>query len=79
MFSGMVIPEPLHDPYYAIGSGWEFALSCLALGGTAQDAVRFAAQHDVYTGGEIIIAELKNDQEEEPPKARPRTRAKKQA
>lgn len=44
---------PLEAPYYAIGSGCEYALGALAVGVTAQEAVVAAAQHDAWTGGKV--------------------------
>jgi len=42
-------------PFYAIGSGQDLAMGALALGHTAQDAVRAACMIDVYSGGEITV------------------------
>ncbi|ODT84837.1 hypothetical protein [Phenylobacterium sp. SCN 70-31] len=39
--------------YYAIGSGSEFALGAMAMGASAEEAVRAAIKHDCYSGGEI--------------------------
>lgn len=41
------------DPYHATGTGRDFAIAAMSLGQSAADAVRFAMQFDVFTGGEI--------------------------
>lgn len=38
---------------YAIGSGAQLALGAMAMGATPQQAVKVAAQFDMYTGGRI--------------------------
>lgn len=45
-----VLPHRIDGPYYAIGSGRQFALGALALGASAVEAVEAAAVHDAYTG-----------------------------
>src|SRR6185369_8116620 len=57
-FSGSVVPELLVADFYAVGSGWELALSALALGRTAAEAVEHAAKYDVYTGLPLQIVNL---------------------
>lgn len=42
-------------PYYAAGSGREIALGALAVGASAEEAVRAASRHDTHTGGEITV------------------------
>lgn len=42
------------QPPYAIGSGCDFAISAMKMGKDAAEAVEFAKQLDVYTGGEVI-------------------------
>lgn len=58
---------PLFGPFFAIGSGDQYALGALSCGATADAAVMVAAQHDSYTGGEIMklllheVDEVSND------------------
>lgn len=40
---------PLHDDYYAIGTGAGFALAAMRMGADALTAVKIAALHDPYT------------------------------
>jgi hypothetical protein len=70
---GHLIPQLMADPYYAIGSGWKFAIAAMAKGDSAPEAVLFASTLDVYTNSEIQIVEIKQQEV-----ARPR-RAKKSA
>jgi len=41
--------------WYAIGSGAPYALGALAMGATAEEAVRTAAIFDIWTGGSIEV------------------------
>jgi ATP-dependent protease HslVU (ClpYQ) peptidase subunit len=41
--------------FYAIGSGCEYAYGAMAMGATAEEAVRAAMRFDIYTGGEIQV------------------------
>jgi hypothetical protein len=41
---------PLEDPFYAVGSGRDFAIAAMALGKDAADAVELTARFDVWTG-----------------------------
>ncbi|MER9390093.1 hypothetical protein [Mesorhizobium sp. M0435] len=49
---------PLEAPFFAIGSGTEFALGPLHAGRTAEEAVRIASEYDSLTGGPIHTAKL---------------------
>ncbi|MCA1379422.1 hypothetical protein I6F34_01130 [Bradyrhizobium sp. BRP05] len=42
-------------PYFAFGSGKEFALGALFAGATAEQAVRAAMQFDPNTGGRVML------------------------
>lgn len=42
-------------PYYATGSGGFFAMGAMAYGATAIEAIRIAAQFDVYTNAHVEI------------------------
>jgi ATP-dependent protease HslVU (ClpYQ) peptidase subunit len=43
----------LDAPYYAFGSGEEYALGAMDMGASAHDAVRVACGRDLGTGGDI--------------------------
>lgn len=42
-------------PYFATGSGAEYATGAMAHGATAEEAVRAAMAHDTSTGGEVMV------------------------
>lgn len=42
-------------PYFASGSGGDFATGALAHGATAEEAVRAAIAHDASSGGEVMV------------------------
>lgn len=63
-------PEPLRHPYYAIGSGWKFAMAGMHQGMSAVAAVEFASDFDVYTNNKIRWINVKEFQETS--KAKPR-------
>lgn len=44
--------------FYALGSGWEIALGAMAMGATAEQAVRVAAKFDGNTGGDVDTLSL---------------------
>lgn len=50
MFKEKII---FNDQYFAIGSGWQFALMAMDLGLSAEDAVKKASERCIYTGGVI--------------------------
>jgi hypothetical protein len=41
--------------FYSTGSGMDYALGAMAMGATAEAAVRIAAQFDTCTGGDITV------------------------
>jgi 20S proteasome alpha/beta subunit len=51
-------PEPVVEPYHAIGSGAPAAFAALDMGATAEEAVAAAAKRDIYTGGPIQVMRL---------------------
>jgi hypothetical protein len=71
--SDLLIPEPVADPFYAIGSGWKFALAAMAKGDSAIEAILFASTIDVYTNDELQIVDIN----EEANKTKTRARTKK--
>ncbi len=48
-------------PYFAMGSGRDFALGAMAHGASAEEAVRAAIAHDVYSGGDITVLRVEAD------------------
>ena len=42
-------------PFFAFGSGQDFALGAMAQGATAEEAVRIAAQFDTASGGKVTV------------------------
>lgn len=49
---------PIEAPYYAVGSGAEYALGALAHGATAVEAVEAASELDAWTKGPIHFIDL---------------------
>jgi len=49
------------DQFLAYGSGVDFAISAMAMGKSAPDAVEFASQFDVYTGGGVDSVIIEGD------------------
>jgi ATP-dependent protease HslVU (ClpYQ) peptidase subunit len=60
---GGCYPEPLCDDFYALGSGYKFALAALHLGLSAEEAVKFASTLDIYTNNEIQLFNVAQLQE----------------
>ena len=52
-YSGDNLPEQIEAPFYAIGSGWEIAMGALAMGATAEEAIKITMEYDINTGGEV--------------------------
>lgn len=44
---------PLQGPYHAVGSGMDYAMGAMAMGATAEEAVKVARKFDNKTGGAI--------------------------
>lgn len=49
------VPLIIKAPYLAIGSGSDFAFGALGMGKSAEEAVREAMRHDIYTGGDVDV------------------------
>lgn len=60
---GGCYPEPLCDDFYALGSGYKFALAALHLGLSAEESVKFASTLDIYTNDEIQLFNVAELQE----------------
>ena len=50
-------PDCHEAPYYALGSGKEFALGAMASGSNAREAVEIASMFDKSTGGEVVVVD----------------------
>ena len=53
-----ITPYPIRHskpPFYAIGSGREYAMAAMHCGKTAAEAVEIAAVYDLYTGGGVDV------------------------
>lgn len=48
----------LERKFHAVGSGRDFAIAAMYLGGNAKDAIKLAIEFDVYSGGEIRTMEI---------------------
>jgi hypothetical protein len=53
------MPEPLCHPFYAVGSGWKFAMAGMHTGMSALDAVEFASNFDIYTNKKVRALNVK--------------------
>lgn len=65
------IPVPIGHPFYAIGSGWQLAMAGMFTGMSAEDAVKFAGEMNIYTNKEVQVVDVKTIQTKKSPK-RPR-------
>lgn len=58
---GKLVPLPVANMYYAIGSGAGFAVGAMLYAAsigepiTARTAIDFASVHDIHTGGRIVV------------------------
>lgn len=48
-------PIPIENPFYAVGSGRDFAMAAMHLGLSAADAVKVSAAFDVGTSPEVDV------------------------
>jgi ATP-dependent HslUV protease subunit HslV len=48
-------PWPVMRPFYALGSGCEYAIGAMEMGASAEQAVGVAMKHATETGGEITV------------------------
>ena len=53
--------HPVSQPqdFYAIGIGYQLAWGAMKAGASAEQAVRIAAESDIYTGGEIMVVDVR--------------------
>jgi ATP-dependent protease HslVU (ClpYQ) peptidase subunit len=54
-----MIAVPVGMPFYAIGSGANYALGALECGAPPEEAIRIAHKFDPYTGREVQVHKLK--------------------
>lgn len=52
-----IYPSVVKQDYVAIGSGSDFAMAAMAMGKSAEEAIREAMRHDIYTGGSVDVIE----------------------
>lgn len=52
---------PILEKFYATGSGRDFALSAMAFGKNAVDAVTFASEWDAYSGNGVDVYDVESD------------------
>lgn len=50
--------SPILESFHASGSGRDFAISAMAFGKNAREAVLFASRFDVFTGGKVDVVHL---------------------
>ena len=50
--------EKVDMDYFAIGSGGKIAMALMEAGHEAEESVRIASNHDLYSGGKIDVLEL---------------------
>lgn len=50
---------PVQEKFYAMGSGGMVALGAMAMGASAEQAVKIAARYDCYTGGKVLAVKAK--------------------
>lgn len=53
------IPSLVKDPFFAWGSGRDFALGALAAGSSASEAVKIASRFNIHCGLGVDVARLK--------------------
>jgi hypothetical protein len=55
---------PVTEPYFAIGSGRDYAIGAMAHGASAIEAITISCKHDSYSGGEVRWVEVQQVAEE---------------
>ena len=54
---GLFFSGPIQCAYHAIGSGSKYAMGAMAMGASAEAAVKVACQFDSHCGGEVMVLE----------------------
>lgn len=57
---------PLTGPYFAVGSGANYAMGAFAMGASAPEAVQAGIMNDVWSGGEVNIYTHPLKQQQQP-------------
>lgn len=57
---GYNAPYPVDGPFFAVGSGAEIAIGAMAMGASAEQAVKIAAMYDTQTGGKVTVLSLED-------------------
>lgn len=58
LFDELLVPKPVLESFFAIGSGRDFAIAAMALGQTAAQAIELAMRYDIYTGIGVDVVSL---------------------
>ncbi len=58
VFTERFLPQDVSAPFYAIGSGEQFALGAMAIGASADKAVQVACEFDPWSRGPIQVEML---------------------
>lgn len=59
-YDGHCEPDPVLEPFYAVGSGAKAALGALHMGATAEQAVEIACRIDPYSSPPIVTMRLED-------------------
>lgn len=59
--TGLQVPTRVNGEFFAIGSGADYAMGAMAMGASAEEAVRIAARYDLNTGGGLTVVELSQE------------------
>ena len=59
--SGYVHKDEVEGNIFADGSGFKFALGALHFGASPEEAIKFTAQYDIYTGDQEITTAYYNE------------------
>lgn len=60
IYHNALVPIPAGLPFFAIGSGRDYAMGAMAMGASAEEAVRIAARFDESTGGDVDVLTLES-------------------
>lgn len=59
-YNGVTVPERVHAPFYAIGSGAAIAIGAMAAGASARKAVEAAVGRDPYTRAPVVAMRIRD-------------------
>lgn len=60
-YTRRLVPQQIHDKFYAIGSGFHLAIGAMEYGASPMDALKIACKRDIHTG--VGIVEIKLDEQ----------------